>query len=44
MDRNKQKLHLEELQLLDLNEYKYEITKLDHQTKERSLVTIKKNE
>ena len=42
--KGKSKKILEELQLLDVNEYKYEITKLDHQTKERNLVTIKKNE
>ena len=42
--KGKYKKIQEELQLLDIKKFRYEITKLDHQTKERNLIMIKKNE
>ena len=42
--KGKYKKIQEELQSLDIKKFRYEITKLDHQTKERNLIMIKKNE
>ena len=42
--KGKYKKIQQELQSLDIKKFRYEITKLDHQTKERNLIMIKKNE